>query len=532
MKKKLIVRYGQFKTEESEEVKEVQFEQFLSFFSIRELKKHFFQYSAVEFWCKEFEYVSRPFLVMLMCRLMTLRHCVWKNQRGDFLEINAKTIVSQFVVFIREHFAYREDLQRHLRNIDELENVFNRKKCICLNGYSLYLRENLPAGLISGGSISHAIGVINNLEKCSDSTTVVMTIEQLPNIKSTVIMYNLHNDVRFRNVKDYMSISVNDLFYETIKKVMENKKCQFIYQRCSLNAYAGIKYALEYNIPFVLEYNSSEVWTSKQWGGNKLKFIDFSERVEKLLLEKSDLITCVSKPLKQQLIEQGVDESKIIVTPNGVDTEKYNPAISGKFIRNKYNINREKVVIGFIGTFGKWHGAEVLAEAFAQLVKKLEYREKVHLMLIGNGIRMPLVKKIIEDNDIKDLCTLTGSVPQEEGANYLAACDILVSPTVKNPDGTPFFGSPTKLFEYMAMGKAIIASDMDQMAEIFTNRKNAILCKPGDIKELVEGMITLIDDSDLREKIGICTRELVCEKYSWEKHTHHIVQALRGRLNE
>lgn len=531
MKKDLIVKYGQFKKEKLDNKKEVQFEQFVSFFTLEGIKKHFFRYSTLIFLCKEFEQISRPFLTMVMCRLMTFGECIWQNQRGEIRKIDIETIVSQFIIFIKEHLTYKRDLQRHFNSVEKLYEINSKSIIDELNLFSLFLRENLPVGLISGGSISHAIGVINNLEKCTNNKTVVVTIEHLPNIEKNAIVHNVNSEIKFRNVKDFMSIAVNDIFYETINKVMEGKKCQFIYQRCSINAYAGIKYALEYNIPFVLEYNSSEVWTSKQWGGNKLNFIDFSEKVEKLLLEKSDLITCVSKPLKQQLIEQGVDESKIIVTPNGVDIEKYNPELSGEFIRKEYNIDKEKIVIGFIGTFGKWHGAEVLTKAFAQLVKKQGYRKKVHLMLIGNGIRMPLVKKIIEDNDIKDLCTLTGSVPQEEGAYYLAACDILVSPTVKNPDGTPFFGSPTKLFEYMAMGKAIIASNMDQMAEIFTNRKNAILCQPGSAEELVEGMIILIDNGNLREKIGICARELVCEKYSWEKHTHHIVQALRGRLN-
>lgn len=529
---KLLIQYGQFKSEELVEVKTVQFEQFISFFSMQEIKKHVVRYSSVTLLCKEFEFISRPFLVMIMCRLMTFGECIWQNQRGEIIKINFKNIILQFIIFSREYLTYKNDLQRHLNNVEKLYKINKKNRVEGLNSFSLYIRENLPAGLISGGSISHAIGVINNLEKCTNRKTIVVTFEQLPDIDANVIINNLNQRIAFRNVKDYMSISVNDSFYKLIDSVMKDKKCQFIYQRCSINAYTGIRYALEHDIPFVLEYNSSEVWTSKQWGGSKLKFIDFSEKVERLLLEKSDLITCVSKPLKQQLIEQGIEENKIIVTPNGVDVDKYNPTIYGKEIRDKYKISKEKIVIGFIGTFGKWHGAEVLTEAFAELVKEQEYREKVHLMLIGNGVQMPLVKKIVSDNNIGDLCTLTGSIPQAEGAWHLAACDILVSPTIKNPDGTPFFGSPTKLFEYMAMGKAIIASDMDQMSEILTNGENAILCTPGNVHELTQGMIFLIDDSELRKRIGMSARKLVCEKYSWEKHTQHIIKALRERLNE
>jgi len=69
------------------------------------------------------------------------------------------------------------------------------------------------------------------------------------------------------------------------------------------------------------------------------------------------------------------------------------------------------------------------------------------------------VVEALERHGTSDLTVLTGLVPQVEGRCYIAACDILASPHIPNPDGTPFFGSPTKLFEYMAMGKAIVASD-------------------------------------------------------------------------
>ena len=112
-------------------------------------------------------------------------------------------------------------------------------------------------------------------------------------------------------------------------------------------------------------------------------------------------------------------------------------------------------MIGFIGTFGPWHGAEVLARAFGALIERYpRYRSDVRLLMIGDGVKMPEVRAALDRGGVTDLTTLTGIVAQAEGPSYLAACDILASPHVANADGTPFFGSPTKLFEYMAMGKA------------------------------------------------------------------------------
>ena len=193
----------------------------------------------------------------------------------------------------------------------------------------------------------------------------------------------------------------------------------------------------------------------------------------------------------------------------------------------KYNLS-DKTVIGFIGTFGNWHGAEVLAEAFGRLLKEYpEYRKSVRLLMIGDGMTMPLVKEALAKYAVGDACILTGRIPQEDGPAHLAACDILASPHVPNPDGTPFFGSPTKLFEYMAMGKGIVASDLDQIGEILKHEKTAWMVKPGDAESLMLGLKRLIDDAALREKLGRAAREEVVAKYTWKEHTRKIMEKLK-----
>ena len=114
----------------------------------------------------------------------------------------------------------------------------------------------------------------------------------------------------------------------------------------------------------------------------------------------------------------------------------------------------------------------------------------------------------------------------------MAACDILVSPHVPNPDGTPFFGSPTKLFEYMAMGKGIVASDLDQIGEVLRHNKTAWLVKPGDINALMMGLKTLIDNSELRERLGKTARQEAIAKHTWKEHTGKIVEKLRCRCEK
>jgi glycosyltransferase involved in cell wall biosynthesis len=235
--------------------------------------------------------------------------------------------------------------------------------------------------------------------------------------------------------------------------------------------------------------------------------------------------------MKDELVTRNIDPHKILVNPNGVNTDHYSPHIAGQPIRQQYQLT-DKIVIGFIGTFGKWHGAEVLAEAFGQLLQNYpELKATLHLLMIGDGITMPEVKANLEKYQIQDYCTLTGTVPQAEGPNYLAACDILASPHVPNPDGTPFFGSPTKLFEYMAMGKGIVASDLDQIGEILHHDHTAWLTEPGNSAAFAQGLKTLIDDPEKRRRLGQAARETVVKHYTWQEHTRKIIEKLRERCS-
>jgi len=98
-----------------------------------------------------------------------------------------------------------------------------------------------------------------------------------------------------------------------------------------------------------------------------------------------------------------------------------------------------------------------------------------------------------------------------------------VAPHVPNSDGTPFFGSPTKLFEYMAMGKAIVASNMDQIGEVLENKRTALLVAPGDVNSLSYGIIELIQKEDLRNTLGRNAREEVIRKYTWEQNVQKLL---------
>jgi len=118
-------------------------------------------------------------------------------------------------------------------------------------------------------------------------------------------------------------------------------------------------------------------------------------------------------------------------------------------------------------------------------------------------------------------------VPQEEAPDYLAACDLFASPHLPNPDGTRFFGSPTKLFEYMAMGKGIVASDLEQIGEVLETERTALLVPPADPAALGAALSRLISDSALRERLGSEGRRAAIARHTWERNAATILEQVR-----
>ena len=392
----------------------------------------------------------------------------------------------------------------------------------------LFIRSDHWFNISSGGSVGHLKGVIDGLRKLNYKTNVVSS-DFLTGInkKEDFLLCSPNYNIG-KNIPDIPELLYNTQLLKFIEDKWKLLNPSFIYQRYSKGNFVGVALKNKYKIPYICEYNGSLSWISKKWYGHKVFHEKLINKIEMLNLTCADLIIVVSEEMQEELLQRGIDKNKILINPNGVDPSVYSPDIDGTKIREKLSFN-ENTILGFIGTFGKWHGAEVLAQAFGILLNENNHlRNKVKLLLIGDGVTMPEVKKNIEKYNIDKEVVLTGQIPQVEGPAYLAACDILISPHIPTPDGTKFFGSPTKLFEYMAMGKPIIASDLNQIGRILENNKTAILCEPGNPIALKEAIAKLIDDKKLCLTLGKNTREKVINEFTWQKNVERVIEKYKG----
>ena len=491
--------------------------------------KYLFHFRESIVFAYRHDLIDRPFIKLSAVWAISYGPSFIKDSFNNSIKITIPLICKFFIQHVKE-ICIKPIIHRQTRKrMEALTKETIQNKFLDLSGKPVYIRTSNNFGLTAGGSVAHTAGVLNNLGNFAGKP-IFISPYLMPAIKDDIEKHQVLPESPYRAISHLRYLYYNKVIFENAIQILKNKNPAFFYQRYSIESYSGVLLSNHFKIPLILEYNGSEIWLSNKYG-TPASNTGLWESIELLNLEKADLVVVVSRPLKEELINKGIDEDKILVNPNGVDTDKYSPKISGSKIRDNFGLNG-KIVFGFIGTFGGWHGAEILAEAFARLLKgKPELKNNVRLMMIGDGLRIHDVKRILSNNHIEDQCVLPGLVPQDEGPTYLAACDFLVSPHVPNPDGTPFFGSPTKLFEYMAMGKGIIASDLDQIGEILDHNKTAIMVKPGDPDELKDAMSFLIKNYSFGEELGRAARIEAIKKYSWKEHTAKIIFKLKELYN-
>lgn len=408
----------------------------------------------------------------------------------------------------------------------------------------LYLKTNFWFGIKAGGSVAHVEGVISGLNQhgyqvdyaavdCSDSLAKQINKNislPIPKYLSMVFSTNLF-------IFDHL------IYHDLAKQQFGNYR--FIYHRMALNSLAAIRLAKKLKIPLILEYNGSEVWVQRHWG--KPLFLEsISKSVENACLHYADYIVTISAVLQQELISRGLPAEKIICYPNCVDPKKYNASLySAEQLvqtRKQLGFTQQDVILTFVGTFGQWHGVDILAKIILNLYEHQQdwlQQHHVKFLLVGDGLLMPTVKQILSAiPNYLDFVKLVGLIPQNEAPKYLALSDILLSPHAPANPGEKFFGSPTKLFEYMAMKKLIIASDLDQIAEVLapaahikdintlSAQAHALLCEPGNVEQFSQAIKYGVENrADLNFMAENAYRK-VLKEYTWEKHVEVILNKL------
>jgi len=319
--------------------------------------------------------------------------------------------------------------------------------------------------------------------------------------------------------RECQSLSYNLRFALSVWKRLRCRVPSLLYQRHGRFVLAGALLSWFKRIPLVLEYQGSEVWLAKNW--DPARFLPWLGLCERVSIAAASQIVVLCEALRDDLLARGYPAQRIIVNPAAVDPERFRPACGGEEVRQQLGLAPHHTLVTFAGSFSYYHGVSVLARAITTLLKRRNEEpvfENLRFMLVGDGLLRAETEEMLSKVEGSQAVIFTGLIPHTNVPAYLDASDILVSPQIPNADGQPFFGSPTKLFEYMAMQKAIVASDLDQLSRVLSHRNTAWMVIPGSDAELANAIEYLAERPALRNLLGRNARAAALQHHTWHQN--------------
>ena len=225
------------------------------------------------------------------------------------------------------------------------------------------------------------------------------------------------------------------------------------------------------------------------------------------------LVTNLSQ--KRHALECGKRPSEVFVVRNGPDIRLMKPVSADASLKGE-----RPYLLAYIGAMGVQDGVEYALFALSRLVYERGRRD-VSLALIGDGECLPSLRKLAHRLHLEDYVRFTGWLSHDDIARYLAVADVGLCPDPKN--GLNEFCTMIKTMEYMALGRPVVAFDLEETR--FTAHNAALYAAPNDVGDFAGKIEMLLDNAELRRSLGSAGRRRIEEKLSWEHMRTHLLLA-------
>lgn len=225
------------------------------------------------------------------------------------------------------------------------------------------------------------------------------------------------------------------------------------------------------------------------------------------ILNRADVIICESQHFADQLIAKGISRQLITVLPNGIDLEQFKP-LDKMTLRKQLGLPIDRPIILAVGNLSERKGHKYL---LAALPKILQSYGPVLVVIVGEGEFRSAIELMI--TNLNPYVHLAGFQKGETIPHWLNAADIFVLPSLLE-------GTPNILLEAMACQLPVVATAVGGIGCVIEDGRNGIIIPPRSDTHLAEAVITLLQDSALRERLSINARNTVCSQYgSWKQQS-------------
>jgi glycosyltransferase involved in cell wall biosynthesis len=299
------------------------------------------------------------------------------------------------------------------------------------------------------------------------------------------------------------------------------KWIDIVYQRALPTSFAGPYGKRTYKTPLVLEFNSNLLSqlrfvyplvfrVSGMSALSKKRWID--------VLDKGDKIICVSPGQINELTAAGISSDKIAVIPNGVDVNRFSPSIgqppNDAKLRSVLDIMEGHRVITHVGS-SVFYDYDAMMSVISEVAGQMS---NAFLLIVGEGKeKQRFEKRVKTDSRLRELVCFAGLIPNEHMPYILKNSDALLILPKKSEENKLSGLSPVKLFEYMAMGKPIVARDDDAGSICNLLGGSGMAIKNAGVDEMAKAILQILRDEALASKLGKAAREQAMP-YAWENN--------------
>lgn len=295
----------------------------------------------------------------------------------------------------------------------------------------------------------------------------------------------------------------------------------FIYLLFKKNKAAYIFYTRdEYLLPLLQLFSKRVIWEGHSLPQRKKHYARYFKRCYRLIV--------LTHELKKMLGDLGVSENKILVSPDAVELEIFGIRLDKNQARQELNLPPEKILLGYSGSFKTKNmdkGIKDILRALKIIIQK--YPHIIFVAIGGAPEHIQEYQNLARQIGVADNSRFLAKVTQDKLAIYQQACDMMLMPFPWT-EHYAYFMSPLKMFENMASGRPIIATDLPAIKEVL-NDNNAVLVKPDNPDDLAKGMIKLIKDKELGLKLANQALEDI-QQYSWRERVRKIIKFIYETL--